>query len=467
MFISYAHKDEAYRQELTDALEPLAGSGLLDVWHDRRMIAGDDIFPNIAAALERARIVVLLVSEAFLGSEECAREMWRALDNRRKRGTVVVPVILRRCDWRGAPFGKLNALPVDGVPLDLAEDRAAVLAAIAAGLVAVAEDLARSDAVRRRRRRRLLAAAASALLPLVLRFGLPWRTSSGADPVPTDLTMPGGVFVLAEIRATAPDGKAWNPQAEGVWRLPVPLLCFRQTGDASEVCQPSPYGEMQGRQLGRTNASHVAESYAAMTGWNRTFLVRLKNQLGAGKPVLGQGECRFGEPCRIQAVGDASVTIAEVLVLPALDATDAAQRRYLERCVGDGSLLVQQWRVLSTLAGTGADRERLSYGALALRYAALDGFELSANVLDALLEGRPAAFASAGVRDAPFRAQLWLAAVMRDDGVAPSSSAYVDVALLLPRLRDSLQVRGSGAASSGTCDHAGEPPVAPQPSSAS
>ncbi|HWU53770.1 MAG TPA: toll/interleukin-1 receptor domain-containing protein, partial [Tahibacter sp.] len=122
LFISYAHRDESYQQEVIGALQPLVERGLLDVWHDRRMVAGDDIFPNIAAALERARIVVLLVSEAFLGSEECAREMWCALEKRRKRRTVVVPVILRRCDWRGAPFGKLNALPVDGRPLDLAED---------------------------------------------------------------------------------------------------------------------------------------------------------------------------------------------------------------------------------------------------------------------------------------------------------------------------------------------------------
>ena len=30
---------------------------------------------------------------------------------------LVIPVILRDCDWQKAPFGKLQALPTDGKPI--------------------------------------------------------------------------------------------------------------------------------------------------------------------------------------------------------------------------------------------------------------------------------------------------------------------------------------------------------------
>ncbi|MBN8738452.1 MAG: hypothetical protein BGP24_11070 [Lysobacterales bacterium 69-70] len=469
LFISYAHRDEAYRRELCDALQPLAECGLLDVWHDRRMVAGDDIFPNIAAALERARIVVLLVSEAFLGSEECAREMWRALDNRRRRGTVVVPVILRSCGWRGAPFGKLNALPLDGAPLDLAEDRTAVLAATAAGIGAVADDLVRAEATRQRRRRWLLAAVAVALLPFALRHGLPLPSGSGAVAVPTELTWPRGVFVLAEIRASAPDGKAWNPQALGVWRLPVPLLCFRQSAQAEEVCMAGSFGAAQGPATGQPNTSHVAATYAAMVGWNRRFSVRLESQRAADNATMGRGDCRFGQPCRIVADGAGDVTVAEVLVLPALDTVAVASQTYLQRCVEPGSLLAQQWRIVSSLAGLDADPRRLSYLGLAQRYAAVSEFELDSGQLDALLNGRFAG-AAAAVERVPFRAELWQAAIAPAQIDAPPPLPGAAAALLQLRLhlRQRLLAGGFGEPAADDCDSTPDAAAAaPQSSPAS
>jgi hypothetical protein len=36
---------------------------------------------------------------------------------------IVIPVILRACDWHHAPFGKLNATPPDGKPISQAADQ--------------------------------------------------------------------------------------------------------------------------------------------------------------------------------------------------------------------------------------------------------------------------------------------------------------------------------------------------------
>ena len=59
--------------------------------------------------------MLLLISPDFIYSDYCyEREMKRALERHEKGETRVIPVILRPCDWRGLPFGKLMATPKDG-----------------------------------------------------------------------------------------------------------------------------------------------------------------------------------------------------------------------------------------------------------------------------------------------------------------------------------------------------------------
>jgi hypothetical protein len=42
VFISYSHKDEAWKDRLVTHLGVLQREGLLDTWDDRRIGAGDD-----------------------------------------------------------------------------------------------------------------------------------------------------------------------------------------------------------------------------------------------------------------------------------------------------------------------------------------------------------------------------------------------------------------------------------------
>jgi hypothetical protein len=56
-------------------------------------------------------------SPDFLASDYCyGREMVRAIERHEAGLTTVIPVILRPCDWRDAPFGGLLAVPKDGKP---------------------------------------------------------------------------------------------------------------------------------------------------------------------------------------------------------------------------------------------------------------------------------------------------------------------------------------------------------------
>ena len=42
--------------------------------------------------------------------------MMRAMERHERGEARVIPVILRPCDWHGAPFGKLMAVPPDRHP---------------------------------------------------------------------------------------------------------------------------------------------------------------------------------------------------------------------------------------------------------------------------------------------------------------------------------------------------------------
>ena len=120
VFFSYSHKDEQLRDELEVHLSMLKREGRISTWHDRRVSAGSEIDVTIDTNLRTADVVLLLVSPQFLASDYCyQREMEFALDRHEKGDAVVIPVILRSCDWKHAPFGKLLATPTDGHPVTL------------------------------------------------------------------------------------------------------------------------------------------------------------------------------------------------------------------------------------------------------------------------------------------------------------------------------------------------------------
>lgn len=118
LFFSYSHADEQLRDTLEKHLSALKRQGLIDTWHDRRILAGDELDHKIAQSLEEADIILLLVSADFLASAYCYDvEMQRAVERHNAGEARVIPVILRPCDWHDAPFGKLLAAPKDGHPV--------------------------------------------------------------------------------------------------------------------------------------------------------------------------------------------------------------------------------------------------------------------------------------------------------------------------------------------------------------
>jgi hypothetical protein len=124
LFFSYSHTDEALRDQLEKHLAALKRGGLVDTWHDRKIVAGDPVDATIMMQLEEADIVLLLVSADFIASDYCfGREMGRALERHTAGECVVIPVVLRACDWKATPFAHLLAVPRDGRPVTQWPDR--------------------------------------------------------------------------------------------------------------------------------------------------------------------------------------------------------------------------------------------------------------------------------------------------------------------------------------------------------
>jgi hypothetical protein len=118
LFISYAHEDEEHRKSLERHLAILRRQDRIDVWHDRRIAPGAAWGSEIDRHLEQADITLLLVSASFLASDYCWDvEMEQAIARHDRGEGIVVPIIVMECDWRQAPFARLQALPRDGKPV--------------------------------------------------------------------------------------------------------------------------------------------------------------------------------------------------------------------------------------------------------------------------------------------------------------------------------------------------------------
>lgn len=135
IFYSYSHKDESYKEDLITHLSLLKRKGLIKSWHDRCIVAGNDWGGEIDTHLESAGIILLLISPDFIASDYCYdKEMRRAMERHKEGKARVIPIILRKCDWQDAPFGRLQALPKDATPIKKWDDSDEAFADVVEGL---------------------------------------------------------------------------------------------------------------------------------------------------------------------------------------------------------------------------------------------------------------------------------------------------------------------------------------------
>lgn len=118
IFIAYSRRDADLLSELRSHLTPLTRSRRVKVWYDGEIIPGAVWESDIKKHLQESDIILLLVSADAIASDYFyEKEMGEALERHENGSAHVVPLILRPCDWRPTPLGKLQALPKNGTPV--------------------------------------------------------------------------------------------------------------------------------------------------------------------------------------------------------------------------------------------------------------------------------------------------------------------------------------------------------------
>jgi hypothetical protein len=110
IFISYSHKDDKWRNELTEMLGRSLTSQL-KIWHDKQIQPGDEWRENIQKALGSARAAVLLVSNNFLNSDFISKnELPPLLEAAKSGGCRLLWIRVGECIVEDTPIEKYQAL---------------------------------------------------------------------------------------------------------------------------------------------------------------------------------------------------------------------------------------------------------------------------------------------------------------------------------------------------------------------
>lgn len=127
VFVSYSHRDEAWKERLVAHLKVVARKGDVDAWDDRRIEAGAAWKAEIENAIASADTAILLISADFLTSPFIQdEEVARILKLRATGSLQVIPLIVRPCAWTAVEWlRELQARPLDARPLSAAEDHQA------------------------------------------------------------------------------------------------------------------------------------------------------------------------------------------------------------------------------------------------------------------------------------------------------------------------------------------------------
>jgi hypothetical protein len=127
-----APADRELREQLSTHLHSLIQKGLLSEWHEQLILAGADAAQERRRAWQTADILLLLLSADYFHSDAYdEHEIQQALDRHQKGQLLVVPILIRPCDWQVTAVAHLQCLPRNGIPITMWENRDAAFVSVA------------------------------------------------------------------------------------------------------------------------------------------------------------------------------------------------------------------------------------------------------------------------------------------------------------------------------------------------
>ncbi len=120
VFVSYSHRDDAWREELLFTLSPYLQRERtkLSIWDDREIKPGDKWDQEIRQAIGRARVAVLLVSKYFLASNYIKNQELPLIFSMQDDGLRIVWVPISACLYTETELNDYQAAFDPTLPLD-------------------------------------------------------------------------------------------------------------------------------------------------------------------------------------------------------------------------------------------------------------------------------------------------------------------------------------------------------------
>ena len=113
VFITYSHKNRKAKNKLITYLDVMRQEGLIDIWHDNEILAGDTWKKEIFSTnLPESDLLLYLVSADSLASENCNKELAEVLT---KKDIRVIFIILESCDWKNHRLRNTEAPSAEGL----------------------------------------------------------------------------------------------------------------------------------------------------------------------------------------------------------------------------------------------------------------------------------------------------------------------------------------------------------------
>lgn len=117
ILISYAHSDLEHYTSLMKHLATV--DKMIEVWEESRLQTTPDSVSVLDTQLSQCRLMVLLLSPAFMESPFITRhELVNLFKVHEERGVLFLPILLQASDLNHLPFSKLSVLPKGLVPIE-------------------------------------------------------------------------------------------------------------------------------------------------------------------------------------------------------------------------------------------------------------------------------------------------------------------------------------------------------------